>query len=163
MNDSMTLLLFICPAVMSSDDAKDVVMKGIMRGACDYFLKPVCLQRLRTIWQHVIRRREMIEAAKDGDSDDAARGSKLLVDKDGSRKRKGKEEAADDGVEFVNGNKKKTRLVWTSTLHKQFVDAVKILGTASEYRNSPWLMFKPFLLAYRRIWDFSVTHTVLWI
>ncbi|CAM6082801.1 unnamed protein product [Calypogeia fissa] len=119
--------------MMSSDDETDVVMKGITRGACDYFLKPVCLQRLRTIWQHVFRRREMIEAAKDNDcmDSDTGRGSKLLSDRDNSRKRKGKEEATDDQVEFVNGNKKKTRLVWTTTLHKQFVDAVKHLGTAN--------------------------------
>lgn len=114
--------------MMSSDDETDVVMKGISKGACDYFLKPVNIQRLRTLWQHVFRRREMIESVKDDDCD---RDNATKSDRDNSRKRKGKEEVVDDAVDFVNGNKKKTRLVWTSTLHKQFVDAVTVLGTSN--------------------------------
>jgi len=33
------------------------VMKGITHGACDYLLKPVRLEELRNIWQHVVRRK----------------------------------------------------------------------------------------------------------
>ena len=32
-------------------------MKGITHGACDYLLKPVRLEELRNIWQHVVRRK----------------------------------------------------------------------------------------------------------
>lgn len=133
---------------MSSDDETEVVMKGIRQGACDYFLKPINLQRLRTIWQHVVRRREMIEAAKDGNCE---KDNCLKSDRDSSRKRKRKEEAVDDPVEFVNGNKKKTRLVWTSTLHKQFVDAVTVLGTSSKYPSGLGALHLCFLFSLERI------------
>jgi two-component response regulator (ARR-B family) len=32
-------------------------MKGISNGACDYLLKPVRVEQLKLIWQHVFRRR----------------------------------------------------------------------------------------------------------
>ncbi|XP_058781878.1 two-component response regulator ORR23-like [Vicia villosa] len=34
----------------------NLLMKGISHGACDYLLKPVRLEELRNIWQHVVRR-----------------------------------------------------------------------------------------------------------
>lgn len=34
-----------------------LVMKGISHGACDYLLKPVRLEELKNLWQHVIRRK----------------------------------------------------------------------------------------------------------
>ncbi|CAK8566481.1 unnamed protein product [Lathyrus sativus] len=33
----------------------NLVMKGISHGACDYLLKPVRLEELNNIWQHVVR------------------------------------------------------------------------------------------------------------
>ncbi|KAI3685686.1 hypothetical protein L6452_34942 [Arctium lappa] len=43
---------------MSADDSKSVVMKGVTHGACDYLIKPVCIETLHNIWQHVVRRRK---------------------------------------------------------------------------------------------------------
>lgn len=42
---------------MSSDGETSAVMKGITHGACDYLLKPVRLEELRNIWQHVVRKK----------------------------------------------------------------------------------------------------------
>ncbi|MCI21761.1 two-component response regulator ARR2-like, partial [Trifolium medium] len=42
--------------MMSVDDRTSTVMKGIRHGACDYFIKPVRLEELRNIWQHVARK-----------------------------------------------------------------------------------------------------------
>ena len=44
-------------AVMSANGQTSIVMKGITHGACDYLLKPVRLEELQNIWQHVVRRR----------------------------------------------------------------------------------------------------------
>ncbi|CAL0323147.1 unnamed protein product [Lupinus luteus] len=35
-----------------------MVMKGITRGACDYLLKPIRIEELKNIWQHVIRKKK---------------------------------------------------------------------------------------------------------
>ncbi|KAK1583061.1 hypothetical protein Q3G72_020679 [Acer saccharum] len=47
------------PVIMLSGngDPKNV-MKGITHGACDYLLKPVRLEELKNIWQHVVRKKK---------------------------------------------------------------------------------------------------------
>ncbi|XP_058219276.1 two-component response regulator-like APRR9 [Rhododendron vialii] len=39
-------------------DSKNVVMKGVTHGGCDYFVKPVRIETLRNIWQHVVWKRK---------------------------------------------------------------------------------------------------------
>ncbi|KAG6506804.1 hypothetical protein ZIOFF_032134 [Zingiber officinale] len=43
-------------AVLSVNGETKTVMKGITHGACDYLLKPVRIEELKNIWQHVVRR-----------------------------------------------------------------------------------------------------------
>ncbi|KAJ3672882.1 hypothetical protein LUZ60_006256 [Juncus effusus] len=43
--------------MMSADTRTNVVMKGIKHGACDYLTKPVRMEELKNIWQHVIRKK----------------------------------------------------------------------------------------------------------
>ncbi|XP_044508779.1 two-component response regulator ARR2-like isoform X2 [Mangifera indica] len=44
--------------MMSADDSKNLVMKGVTHGACDYLIKPVRIEALKNIWQHVVRKRK---------------------------------------------------------------------------------------------------------
>ncbi|XP_061348492.1 two-component response regulator ORR24-like [Gastrolobium bilobum] len=37
---------------------KELVMKGVMHGACDYLIKPPRIDVLRNIWQHVLRQKK---------------------------------------------------------------------------------------------------------
>ncbi|XP_010548971.1 PREDICTED: two-component response regulator ARR1-like [Tarenaya hassleriana] len=43
--------------MMSADDSKNVVLKGVTHGAVDYLIKPVRMEALKNIWQHVVRKR----------------------------------------------------------------------------------------------------------
>ncbi|CAN8259065.1 unnamed protein product [Cochlearia groenlandica] len=43
--------------MMSADDSKTVVLKGVTHGAVDYLIKPVRMEALKNIWQHVVRKR----------------------------------------------------------------------------------------------------------
>eukprot|EP00271_Cylindrocystis_brebissonii_P006053 TRINITY_DN1859_c0_g1_i5.p1 TRINITY_DN1859_c0_g1~~TRINITY_DN1859_c0_g1_i5.p1 ORF type:complete len:556 (-),score=149.34 TRINITY_DN1859_c0_g1_i5:587-2254(-) len=43
--------------MMSANGETSTVMKGITHGACDYLLKPIRIEELHNIWQHVVRRR----------------------------------------------------------------------------------------------------------
>ncbi|KAJ4762667.1 two-component response regulator [Rhynchospora pubera] len=46
------------PVIMMSADARtNIVMKGIKHGACDYLIKPVRMEELKNIWQHVVRKK----------------------------------------------------------------------------------------------------------
>ncbi|KAE8656630.1 Two-component response regulator ARR11 [Hibiscus syriacus] len=48
------------PVIMlSANGDTKLVMKGITHGACDYLLKPVRIEELQNIWQHVIRRKKV--------------------------------------------------------------------------------------------------------
>jgi two-component response regulator (ARR-B family) len=139
--------------VLSSHSDTEFVMKGVTHGACDYLLKPVRIEELKNIWQHVIRRKKVdskgenkspnedkgVHGTGDGGqevtSTDNADQSKL------SRKRKDQnedeeEEEEDEENENENddpSNQKKPRVVWSVELHRKFVAAVNQLGLESEY------------------------------
>ncbi|KAK7303726.1 hypothetical protein RJT34_14639 [Clitoria ternatea] len=123
--------------MMSADDGKSVVMKGVTHGACDYLIKPVRIEALKNIWQHVVRKRksgwkdlEQSGSVEEGDrppkgSDDGDYSSSLNEGK-ASKKRRDEEE---DGEERDDSSTlKKPRVVWSVELHQQFMAAVNQLG-----------------------------------
>lgn len=137
-------------AVLSANGETQTVMKGITHGACDYLLKPVRIEQLRTIWQHVVRRRSCDAKNNGNDNDDS--GKKLqLVSAEGDNgglnrnkrtSRKGRDDNGDDGDDSdENSNEndtstqKKPRVVWSVELHRKFVAAVNQLGIDSKSSN----------------------------
>lgn len=44
-------------AVMSSNGETNVVLRGVTHGAVDFLIKPVRVEELRNVWQHVVRRK----------------------------------------------------------------------------------------------------------
>eukprot|EP01018_Ginkgo_biloba_P028190 Gb_32182 [translate_table: standard] len=132
--------------MMSADGETSVVMKGIKHGACDYLLKPVRIEALKNIWQHVIRKKrneskelEHSGSVEDSDrhkkgSDDVEYASSVNEGTNGnwkqSKKRKEAKEEEDDGEQDNEDSStlKKPRVVWSVELHQQFVCAVNQLG-----------------------------------
>lgn len=128
--------------VMSADDGQNVVMKGVTHGACDYLIKPVRIEALKNIWQHVVRKRknEWKDLEQSGSVEDGDRQQKPSEDVDysssanegnwkNSKRRKDEEEDADDRDD--SSTLKKPRVVWSVELHQQFVAAVNQLGIDS--------------------------------
>ncbi|XP_059317716.1 two-component response regulator ARR2-like isoform X1 [Lycium ferocissimum] len=129
--------------MMSADDSKDVVMKGVTHGACDYLIKPVRIEALKNIWQHVIRKKKH-EFPKDKDFDQSTsvedngdRQQKPPEDVDYSssanegnwKSSKRRKEEEDENEERDDSSTlKKPRVVWSVELHQQFVQAVNQLG-----------------------------------
>ncbi|KAL6911971.1 hypothetical protein ACP4OV_000776 [Aristida adscensionis] len=139
------------PVIMLSVNGETkTVMKGITHGACDYLLKPVRLEELRNIWQHVIRRKfssrdrasiDMYEECNkpvNGDFDHVhSQFTCGSPDQSGrpSKKRKEYHSEGEDEGEESNGHDsddpsapKKPRVVWSVELHRKFVAAVNHLG-----------------------------------
>lgn len=131
---------------MSADDSKHVVMKGVTHGACDYLIKPVRMEALKNIWQHVVRKKKYEWKEKDleqsGSVEDGERQQKPSDDADysssanegnwrSSRKRKEEEDDGDDKDD--SSTLKKPRVVWSVELHQQFVTAVNQLGIDSMF------------------------------
>ncbi|GLT76122.1 hypothetical protein SLA2020_478020 [Shorea laevis] len=132
------------PVIMLSinGDPK-LVMKGITHGACYYLLKPVRIEELQTIWQHVVRRKKFDgkdqnasnsqektsngcnEAAGVGNADQSAKNNKKRKDQDEDED----EEPDENGNDNEDpSTQKKPRVVWTVDLHRKFVGAVNQLG-----------------------------------
>ncbi|XP_062218405.1 two-component response regulator ORR24-like [Phragmites australis] len=135
------------PVIMlSANGETQTVMKGITHGACDYLLKPVRIEQLRTIWQHVVRRRscDAKNNGNDNDNDNAgkkvqsmnAEGENGGANRNKRTSRKGRDDNGDDGDDSdensnENGDsssQKKQRVVWSVELHRKFVAAVNQLG-----------------------------------
>lgn len=134
--------------MLSANGKTQTVMKGINHGACDYLLKPVRIEELRNIWQHVIRRRKF-EKRCNNNSNSRLNGHKTQVAEDGNeaddlngkinKKRKDQREVTDgdDSDDDMQENddpscQKKPRVVWTIELHRKFVAAVNQLGIESK-------------------------------
>ncbi|XP_021731423.1 two-component response regulator ARR12-like [Chenopodium quinoa] len=109
------------PVIMLSaySDTKRV-MQGVKNGACDYLVKPVRIQELQNIWQHVVRRNNKLipprGVAKRGEGTEVSCGDDINDD---------------DEDEMENedpSTQKKPRLFWSVELHQKFVDAVNQLG-----------------------------------
>ncbi|WOL05555.1 two-component response regulator ORR24-like [Canna indica] len=134
------------PVIMlSANGETQTVMKGITHGACDYLLKPVRIEELRNIWQHVIRRRKFEKRCNDDpDNREDGQMTQIVNSEDGhgpddhngkvNKKRKDQSEAdEDDSDDNMQENddpstQKKPRVVWTIELHRKFVAAVNQLG-----------------------------------
>ncbi|CAJ1975562.1 unnamed protein product [Sphenostylis stenocarpa] len=135
------------PVIMLSahSDTK-LVMQGVTHGACDYLLKPVRIEELKNIWQHVVRRKNFDSRDQNKASNDekalntAGEGSPSLRSENsgdqnkrlGKKRKDQSEEEEDDGE--GNGDdddpsaQKKPRVVWSVELHRKFVAAVNQLG-----------------------------------
>ncbi|KAA8525564.1 hypothetical protein F0562_007419 [Nyssa sinensis] len=130
------------PVIMlSANGDTKLVMKGITHGACDYLLKPVRIEELKNIWQHVIRRKKFDSKGQDKSGklyQENGQGPTGTGDCDQNgklnRKRKDQIEEEDDEDDENGHNnddpstQKKPRVVWSVELHRKFVAAVHQLG-----------------------------------
>ncbi|KAK7411608.1 hypothetical protein VNO78_03043 [Psophocarpus tetragonolobus] len=135
------------PVIMlSSDSDTKLVMKGVTHGACDYLLKPVRIEELKNIWQHVVRRRNFDcrdqnkasneekapnivgESSQGLRSENSADQSKRLGKKRKDQSEEEEEDGEGNGDDEDPSAQKKPRVVWSVELHRKFVAAVNQLG-----------------------------------
>lgn len=143
---------------MSSDDGKGVIMKGIIHGACDYLVKPVAMEAVRLIWQHVVRKRQralgdfqqlhgnihaagrtlLLKQAKNAVDQMPAKERRSL-----KRVRENDDEDEDEDDEGELSEEvttaKKPRVIWTQELHDIFVTAVNQLRQRMNNSLLPYL------------------------
>ncbi|XP_047313695.1 two-component response regulator ORR22-like [Impatiens glandulifera] len=130
------------PVIMlSANGDTKLVMKGITHGACDYLLKPVRIEELKNIWQHVIRRKKndpKDQLVNNNNNNNNDKNQLEVIDPNGffdqnvKQNRKRKDQEGEDDDESNNNddgsNQKKPRVVWTVELHRKFVSAVNHMG-----------------------------------
>ncbi|CAM8969468.1 unnamed protein product [Rhodiola kirilowii] len=128
------------PVIMLSayGDTK-LVMKGVTHGACDYLLKPVRIEELQNIWQHVIRKKKVDSKDQKVSDDSLNRGAAGNGNAEQKSNKKRKDQVQDDdedhdenGTENVDPSaQKRSRVVWSVELHRKFVAAVNHLGVGN--------------------------------
>uniref|UniRef100_A0A7N2LII4 Response regulatory domain-containing protein n=1 Tax=Quercus lobata TaxID=97700 RepID=A0A7N2LII4_QUELO len=135
--------------MLSINGDTKLVMKGITHGACDYLLKPVRIEELKNIWQHVIRRKKfdskdrnnsgIQEKLHSGSVEGGPGSAGTLLYQNGKLNKKREDQDEEEVEEHdENGpdnddpsNQKKPRVVWSVDLHRKFVAAVNQLGIDS--------------------------------
>lgn len=131
------------PVIMlSSNGDTKLVMKGITHGACDYLVKPVRMEELKNIWQHVVRRKKFdsrdrnSSSTQDKNSSEGNGMGNGSADPESKLSKKRKDQNSDDDDEQDENehenedpaSQKKPRVVWSVELHRKFVAAVNQLG-----------------------------------
>ncbi|CAH9110472.1 unnamed protein product [Cuscuta europaea] len=144
------------PVIMlSANGDTRQVMKGVSHGACDYLVKPVRIEELRNIWQHVIRRKKFDSSKthncmsggdphcgsdqESGLGDDQLSACAAAADhneridnhnhnNNNKRRKEDQEEDESDDNGDEDSKQKKARVVWCIELHRKFVAAVNQLG-----------------------------------
>ncbi|CAM0943387.1 unnamed protein product [Alopecurus aequalis] len=140
------------PVIMLSVNGETkTVLKGITHGACDYLLKPVRIEELRNVWQHVVRRKfsnrepSNLDFCKEfskqprtadsfhglsqvtcGSSDQGNLASKKRKEPHSEYEDESDDNDAQDNDEPLAP--KNPRVVWSVELHLKFVAAVNQLG-----------------------------------
>ncbi|XP_073110380.1 two-component response regulator ORR21 isoform X3 [Elaeis guineensis] len=130
--------------MMSADMRTSIVMQGIKHGACDYLIKPVRMEELKNIWQHVVRKKwkENREAEHSDSFEDTDHNRRVIDDAEktssgtdatdnickSQKKRRDVKEDDEGELDNTDSSSKKPRVVWTVELHQQFVNAVNQLG-----------------------------------
>lgn len=123
--------------MLSAHSDPKYVMKGVKHGACDYLLKPVRIEELKNIWQHVVRKskfKKMKSIVTNVESTDNSDQNGVKA----NRKRKDQFEEVVEEEDEERGNEnddptaqKKPRVLWTRELHNKFLAAVDHLGVES--------------------------------
>lgn len=188
-NDTFVAINCFISVLSAYGDTK-LVMKGISHGACDYLLKPVRLEELKNIWQHVIRKKKSDPKEKsktskpDKTTSDSGSGLRSAgaenSDENGKLTKKRKDQDEDEDEDKENGNdnedpsaQKKPRVVWSVELHRKFVAAVNQLGIDSMFftLSAPQQFFLQnknnffylinFLQLYRILFSFCIIKVFL--
>ncbi|XVE64159.1 hypothetical protein DITRI_Ditri07aG0079700 [Diplodiscus trichospermus] len=133
--------------VMSSDDKESVMLKSLAGGAVYFIVKPVNPEDLKNVWQYAVAAKKgksvVIEeiGSVEGESSSSAgkisngkissvssvNDEKNNVNRGSKRKasKKGKDDQEEDSTASA---RKKAKVVWTNSLHNQFLEALRHIG-----------------------------------
>ncbi|KAF0929809.1 hypothetical protein E2562_025947 [Oryza meyeriana var. granulata] len=123
--------------IMASRGDTSTVMRYVANGASDFLLKPVRIQELSNIWQHVFRK-QIAPSTPAGNLEQPYPPPTAMAPSTPATSRTAAEASAplesemrdiDNNGEITDiRDLKKSRLSWTAQLHRQFIAAVNLLG-----------------------------------
>lgn len=121
---------------MSANDDLANISKSVTNGARDYLLKPLRLQEMRNIWQHVYRKKVSNPDQSCITKEITDRKSLPTKTVNVKLKREEDETTHTDQSQSLFSVRKKTRFTWTTDLHLKFVNAIQELGEGGKSYNT---------------------------
>ncbi|CAN8280320.1 unnamed protein product [Cochlearia groenlandica] len=119
--------------IMSHDYDKEVVMKSIKNGACDFLLKPVSKEVVAVLWRHVYnhKRKSNSGLVKPNESDPVQSHPQEEEEEDGLGQEQDDQSNYEDSSDQREDRSfsKKPRMTWTPQLHQCFERAVDRIGS----------------------------------
>ncbi|KAF5480350.1 hypothetical protein F2P56_001109 [Juglans regia] len=109
--------------MMSADDEESVILKSLENGAAFYMVKPITPNDLKNVWQYAVAGKKGRSAAIEqirGIRGDSSGDTKLDPKRKAPAKKAGKEDLGEET--------KKTKVVWTTSLHNRFLQAIRHIG-----------------------------------
>lgn len=119
-------------SVMSSNGDTATVMKYITNGASDFLIKPLRIEELKNIWQHVFRKQIGAEHRKCNNAEHVDQLPYRTMGITEATATLDSEIRENNGTVTDIRDLRKSRLSWTMQLHRQFIAAVNSLGSDSE-------------------------------
>ncbi|GMI99577.1 hypothetical protein HRI_003627000 [Hibiscus trionum] len=125
--------------IMSSDDSESVMLESLSGGAVFFIVKPVQPDGLKNVWQYAVSAKKgKTTVIKEIEGDSATATGRRLPsannERDGGergskRKAPGKDKDGKDEDNNLKPKKaRRAKVVWTNTLHNQFLDALRHIG-----------------------------------
>lgn len=132
---------------MSADDKESVILKSLEGGVVYYIVKPVSKDDIKNVWQYAVAAKkgksvalEEIESAPreaPGEVEDGNSQTSLGTEEEKQEKgtddqiMKGHKRGRENDNEERMVAPKKTKVVWTNSLHNEFLMAIRNIGLDS--------------------------------
>lgn len=133
---------------MSADDNKSVMVESLQRGVTLYMVKPISPDDLKYVWQCVFpaRKGKSIAVQEIRRITEESLGEKVSYadinsasssvnaeknDKKAESKRKALKKASENVDENNPAAPKKVKVIWTTSLHNRFLQAIRHIGLES--------------------------------
>ncbi|GER32682.1 two-component response regulator ARR12 [Striga asiatica] len=139
----VSLRMDIPVVLVSWDDSKERVLKGIMNGACDYLVKPVRVEELKTIWQHVVRKKLRKKKNVDNNNNNNNKIVNVVVESHVEMK-----EASNNNSICVNENPNNDKRHTREAVPKRIMELMNVEGISREHVASH-LQAKSLISKYR--------------
>ena len=130
-------LVCLYDVVMSADDNESSMLRGLKGGAAFYIVKPVSYDDVKDLWQYAVSPRKSKLATPIQRPLKVGAGSVAMVQEE-KQKRESKKKAqvkVNEDNEIEKGEAtmlKKSKVVWTSALHNEFLEAIRKIGLESK-------------------------------
>ncbi|WMV49426.1 hypothetical protein MTR67_042811 [Solanum verrucosum] len=124
---------------MSNDEKDNTLMKGHDNGAAFFIMKPITQDNISYLWEYTTSLQKKKHTSKqefEENTNEKILNEVIYIESSSSVSERDKSTRKYDKAENEDGSSqpsKKSRIVWTDSLHNKFLEAIAILGVKKAY------------------------------